>query len=99
MSFQKVTRILVSAMRLLMLGDASSHDRLSSAIHEMQSISEDEISPDYRSEFVELLSHFEDYLKGTNRSGLISHIPIAILRLYTNIVLNSAGGRIDFGID
>ncbi len=81
---------LGTAVQLMMCTDASLQARLDSAILEVASITENEIPPDFRGEFGKLLNRIDDYREGKRRSELLTDIPVAILRLFSRILVNMA---------
>lgn len=89
MFLREVTKKLGTAVQLMMCTDASLQDRLDSAILEVASITENEIPPDFRGEFGKLLNRIDDYREGKRRSELLTDIPVALLRLFTHIVVNT----------
>jgi hypothetical protein len=81
---------LETAIQLMMCTDASLQARLDSAILKVASITEKEIPPDFRGEFGKLLNRIDDYREGKRRSELLTDIPVAILRLFSRILVNIA---------
>ena len=88
-SLREVTKKLGTSIQLMMCTEDSLQARLDLAILQVISIAENEIPPDFRSEFGRLLNRIDDYREGKRHSKLLTDIPVAILQLFSHIVVNT----------
>lgn len=80
---------LGTSIQLMMSTEDSLQSRLDLAIKVLVTITEDEIPPDFRSEFGRLLNKIDDYREGKRRSSLLTDIPVALLHLFSHMAADT----------
>jgi hypothetical protein len=86
MSSRTVYEKLDAAIRVLICNDISLHDRLDIAIAEVILLKEENLPPDFRKEFNQLIDTIHIYRDSENDSALQSNIALSIFEIFKKLV-------------